>query len=318
MTTDDRPILLVDGMNLFVRSYCAFPSMSSHGYQVGGVVGFLKTLRKIANEQHPKAIYIAWEGGGSAKRRGLYNDYKANRKPEKLNRFYEDDIPDTSENKSQQIVALTSLLKNLPVFQVYVSDCEGDDVIAYLARYMFQDEQKIIVSSDKDFYQLLNDKTRIYSLHKKSIVTAADVLLESNITAKNFALAKSFCGDASDNIPGVQGLGFKTLAKRFPFFGTEQDVTISDVVNYSHTYAKKSAIYQKVIDNEDLVKRNWQLIYLDSSSITPYQIEHIEFVINTFKPTINKMAFIKRLIAEGISDFEVDNFFYTFLGINIS
>lgn len=315
MSTVDRPILLVDGMNLFVRSYCAYPSMSSHGYQVGGVVGFLKTLRKVTNEQHPKAIYICWESGGSSRRRGLFKEYKANRKPEKLNRFYEDDIPDTPENKEKQINVLTKLLRTLPVYQIYVTDCEGDDVIAYLSKYKFRDEQKIIVSSDKDFYQLLDDKTRIYSLHKKMIVTKSDVFLETQIACVNFALAKAICGDPSDNIPGVEGIGFKTLVKRFPFFGTEQELTIDDIRNFSMSNQKTSTVYRKILENEELIKRNWQLVHLGTNSIAPIQIQRIEHIISTFQLTTNKIDFIRQLIEEGITNFEIDNFFFTFIVI---
>jgi DNA polymerase-1 len=181
--------------------------MSSHGYQVGGIVGFLKTLHKVINDTHPKAIYVAWESGGSSRRRSLFSEYKANRKPEKLNRFYEDDIPDTEENKSQQIRTLAKLLKLLPVCQVYVPNCEGDDVIAFLAKRKFAAAKKLIVSSDKDFYQLLDDSIEIYNLHKKIIIKKEDVIKEYKITPQNFALAKAFCGDVSDNIPGISARG---------------------------------------------------------------------------------------------------------------
>ena len=105
MSTSQRPILIIDGMNAFVRSYAAYPSMSSHGYQVGGCVGFLKTLRKLVSEISPSSVYVVWEGGGSQRRRNLYADYKMNRKPEKLNRFYEDDIPDSDDNKKHHLIS---------------------------------------------------------------------------------------------------------------------------------------------------------------------------------------------------------------------
>ncbi len=287
--------------------------MSTHGHQIGGAVGFLKTLHKIVREQHPKQIIVTWESGGSTRRRALYKEYKENRKPEKLNRFYEDDIPDTDDNKIHQIKVLAKLLRQLPVCQIYVPDCEGDDVIAYLVRYKFQNENKIIASSDKDFYQLLDDKTKIYNFHKKRIITKEEILEETHIQCKNFALAKCICGDASDNIPGVQGMGFKTLAKRFPFFGGENKLTIEDVNNFALANQKRTPIYKKVVEAEQDIRRNWKLIYLDLNSISANQIERIEYMTDTFKPLSNKIAFIKCLIEEGITSFEVDNFFYTFL-----
>lgn len=312
---DNRPILLVDAFNVFLRSYAAYPAMSSHGYQIGGVVGFLKTLHRIINEVHPKAIYVAWESGGSARRRSLYSDYKANRKPEKLNRFYEDDIPDTEENKAQQIQILAKMLKLLPVCQVYVPNCEGDDVIAYLAKYKFSSDKKIIVSSDKDFYQLLDDLTDIYNLHKKIIVKKQDVTNEYRITPQNFALAKAFCGDNSDNIPGIDGLGFKTLAKRIPLFGSENDLMLDEVIDYCRVNEKQSKVYSKILNEVDLIKRNWQLVYLDSSMISASQISKIEYIIDNYKHSINKVEFMKALIEEGVTTFDVDGLFYAFLTV---
>src|SRR5581483_7848319 len=207
-----RPVLIVDAMNLFVRSYSAYPTMSAHGYQMGGCIGFLKTLRRIVFESQPKAVYICWEGGGSTKRRRLYSEYKMNRKPEKLNRFYEDDIPDSDDNKKYQIEALLHMTRCVPVCQLYVSDCEGDDLVAYLCRGPMRAEDKIIVSSDKDLYQLLDDQTKVYSLHKKTFVTKETVMEEFRVQAKHFALAKALCGDNGDNVPGIKGVGFKTVA----------------------------------------------------------------------------------------------------------
>lgn len=287
--------------------------MSSHGYQVGGIVGFLKTLHKVINDTHPKAIYVAWESGGSSRRRSLFSEYKANRKPEKLNRFYEDDIPDTEENKSQQIRTLAKLLKLLPVCQVYVPNCEGDDVIAFLAKRKFAAAKKLIVSSDKDFYQLLDDSIEIYNLHKKIIIKKEDVLKEYKITPQNFALAKAFCGDVSDNIPGIDGVGFKTLVKRIPLFGSERDILIDEVIDYCTVNQKKSVVYSKVLESIDLIKRNWQLVYLDSTMISASQISKIEFIVDNYKPSVNKVEFMKLLIEEGITTFDVESLFYAFL-----
>src|SRR3990167_9735177 len=145
-----RPVLIVDAMNLFVRSYCAYPTMSAHGYQMGGCVGFLKALRRIVSEVQPSAVYVCWEGGGSSRRRALLGTYKLNRAPGKLNRFYEDDIPDSEENRKHQTLSLLAFLKCMPVCQLYASDCEGDDLVAYLCCSPMRNVDKVIVSSDKD------------------------------------------------------------------------------------------------------------------------------------------------------------------------
>lgn len=286
--------------------------MSAHGYQMGGSIGFLKTLRRIVIEQQPSAIYIAWEGGGSAKRRKLFAEYKMNRKPEKLNRFYEDDIPDSDQNKQHQIVALLAMLKCVPACQIYVSDCEGDDVIAYLCRGPMRDITKVIASSDKDLYQLLDANTKIYSLHKKTYVTEPDVLVEFRVRAQNFALAKALCGDPGDNVPGIKGLGFKTVAKMYPFLGTEQEILLQDVIDYAASHKDESIVHKRVVEQQDDIRRNWKLVFLDGGMLSATQMSSVDHVTGTFSPCIDKMGLIKQMVKEGIGDFDVEGFFYAF------
>lgn len=279
---------------------------------MGGCIGYLKTLKKLVSEIGPSGIYVAWEGGGSQKRRALYSEYKMNRKPEKLNRFYEDDIPDTDDNKKHQIIALLGMLKCTPVCQLYVSDCEGDDVIAYLTRGPFRDVPKIIVSSDKDMYQLLDESTKIYSLHKKTYVTSPDVVEEFRVQPKNFAIAKALCGDPTDNIPGIKGMGFKTVAKSLPFLSMEEDVILEDVFKYCHSHSDDSVIFRRIIEQEGEIKRNWRLVHLDGSMLSQAQSSKVDHLINTFEPTTDRMGLIRSLVREGINDFDVESFFYAF------
>jgi len=286
--------------------------MSAHGYQMGGTIGFLKTLRRLVLEQQPSAIYVAWEGGGSQRRRSIYPDYKMNRKPSKLNRFYDDDIPDTQDNEKHQVIALLSMLKCVPVCQIYVSDCEGDDVVAYLCRGLMRNVPKVIASSDKDLYQLLDAETKVYSLHKKTYITEPDVLVEFRVRAQNFALAKALCGDPGDNVPGIKGLGFKTVAKMYPFLGTEQDILLQEVFDYAAAHQDDSIVHRRVIEQQDDVRRNWKLVFLDGSMLSATQQSSVDHLVSTFKPRVDRMGLVKQLVKEGIGDFDVESFFYAF------
>ena len=308
----DRPVLIVDGANLFIRSWSAFPSMSSHGYQMGGCIGFLKTLKRIMSELQPKFVVVAWEGGGSSRRRSIYSDYKLGRRPEKLNRFYGDDIPDSDENRKHQMIALLDMLKSAPVCQVYVPDCEGDDVVAFLCKSQFRHDEKIIVSSDKDMYQLLDEKTKIYSLHKKLVISKDDIFEEFRIKTHNFAVAKAICGDAGDNVPGIKGLGFKTVSKKLPFLSGDSEILIDDVISFCKSRIAESSIYTRIVENEDVIRRNWRLVYLDGSMLSATQISKVQHVVDTFVPQTNRIGLIKSLLKEGINDFNIEDFFYAF------
>jgi len=299
-------------MNLFVRSYCAYPTMSSHGYQMGGCIGFLKTLKRIVFEVQPRAVYVCWEGGGSQRRRSLLAEYKLNRAPGKLNRFYEDDIPDTEENRKHQVEALLHMLRCAPVCQLYASDCEGDDLVAYLCRGPMRNLDKVIVSSDKDLYQLLDDQTRIYSLQKKVILSKETVMEEFRVQAKHFALAKALCGDPGDNVPGIKGVGFRTVAKLFPFLGLEEDVLLQDVLDYANAHEDESRIYKRIIENQADVKRNWRLVYLDGSMVPAHQQAAVDSRVKEFVPRSDRVKLVKLLVKEGVNDFDTEDFFYSF------
>jgi DNA polymerase I len=314
--SEARPVLIVDSLNLFVRSYCAYPTMSSHGYQMGGCIGFLKTLRRIVMEIQPSAVYVCWEGGGSSRRRKLLPEYKLNRVAGKLNRFYEDDIPESEDNRQHQTLTLLAMLKCAPVCQLYASDCEGDDLVAYLCCGPMRNVDKVIVSSDKDLFQLLDDRTKLYSLHKKTFVTKESVMEEFRVQASNFALAKALCGDPGDNIPGVKGIGFKTVSKLFPMLGLEDPIILQDVFDFCHTHEGESKLYQRILEHKDDVQRNWKLVYLDGSMVPANQQAANEQRIKDFIPRDNRMGLVKLLVKEGIGDFDIQDFFSTFYCID--
>lgn len=297
-----QAVLIVDAYNVFMRSYCAYPAMSPQGEHIGGLVGFVKTLRRMVDEMQPARVFVVWEGGGSSRRRTLYGAYKANRKPGKLNRFYEDDIPDTDENKLEQVARLVKLLKGFPVCQLYVSDVEADDVIALLAKRLYLDKNKVILSTDKDMYQLLDEKTHVYDLNKKAYVTPETVRATYMIPPRNFALAKTLCGDGSDNIPGVRGCGFKTVAKRFPFLIEDRDVLLQEIVDFASTRVDEAAVYRNVAAASEQLRTNWRLVYLDGSMLSPVAITRLENVISSFSPTVDKLALMKACLEFGASN----------------
>jgi len=302
-----NPTLVLDCMNIFIRCYAANPKMSAQGFHVGGVVGFLKTLRGVCNKFSPGQIVAVWEGGGSSRRRSIYSEYKRGKKPKRMNRFYEDDIPDSEKNKNFQIATLISLLKHLPICQVYVSDCECDDVIGYLCQYTLKDKQKMIISSDQDYYQLLNQNTQIYRLGKKEIVSAEDVLDLTGVTASNYCLAKCLVGDSSDNIKGIKGAGFKSVSKRFPDLASEKECNLNEILKTaSEKYDEKIKLYREVADNFDIVKRNWRLIYLNTKNLAANQMSQINHIIDTFEVRRNKISLMRGLIKIGVQSLDVE------------
>jgi len=310
----EKPILIVDGLSLFIRQFVANPSMNTKGEAAGGIVGFLGSLQWLVGQLSPKMVIVVWEGGGSRRRRAIFPEYKEKRRPQKLNRYYENDIPNTIDNRNHQVSTIVALLKNVSITQMYVEDCEADDVIGYLCRRKFPSDKKIILSSDKDFYQLIDEHTKVYSPNSKLFMGPTEVLEKFQITPRNFCLAKAVCGDPSDNIPGIEGVGFKTFAKRFQEIGTESDVTIAEIIekaNENRTKKKAPKIYNQIVEGESIIRRNWSLMYLDTVNLSASQIKKIDNTIDKFEPKRDKMGLLREVMKEGLITFDADRFFFT-------
>lgn len=309
---DDKPIIYIDGLNVFMRHFAANPTKSLNNFLCGGIIGFLRNIENLCMKFKPQKVIVAWEAGGSLRRRNIDKNYKEGRRPVKLNRSqYYSDIPDTSENRDNQLKILIEILYETPVTQIYVEDCEADDIISYLVKTKKCSQKSIIVTSDKDYYQLLDDNTKIWSPNKKILIDEKYVLDKWNIPANNFCLARCFAGDVSDGIKGIKGAGIKTMIKRFPELLLQKESSISDVINESHKKVKsgcKINLYSNIIDNETQLYNNWKLMYLDSAMLSADQIKKINHQFDNKEDKVNKFKLIKIMNREGLNFFNIHSF----------
>ena len=314
----NRPILVIDGLNLFMRHFVVNPTISESGDHIGGMVGFLKGMRLLCERIQPKRVIIAWEGGGSSRRRAIFPEYKQGRRPQKLNRFYADEIPDTVENRDVQLSLLIESLKQVPALQLYVSDCEADDVIAYLVNYALREDRCVIVSSDKDLYQLLSPRVIQWSPGQKNYINQNDVKRKFGVSCQNFCVTRCFTGDPSDGLPGVQGAGFKTMSKRFPILSSSEEVTVEDIIVASSEMCEKSKVkvFKNIVEDADRARMNWKIMNLGMGCLSASQIEKIIGGLNTFEPSRNKIALMRILLREGVVNFDVDSFFMSMCTID--
>ena len=304
--------LVIDGLNVYMRHYAANPAMNENGQPVGGIVGFLKGIQLLCEKCLPGSLVVVWEGGGSIRRRGAIKNYKSGRKPQKLNRYY-DELPDTVENRNYQLTLLIELMRYLPVQQIYISDCEADDIIGQICINKDSDEQLIIVSSDRDYYQLLSDDVTIWSPGRKIFVSKADVAKFHEISQVNFLTARCFVGDKSDNLPGIQGAGFKTLAKRFPELCSDEFISVNDIIAISQerTADSKLQIYKRISDNPEIPRLNWKMMFLGTKNIAAQQIERLRGQLASPTPKPQKINFLRTLLREEIKSLDVDRLFFS-------
>ena len=225
---EGKRVLIFDQLNLFFRNYIVNPSLSVNGAPIGGLKGCFQSIQKIARESKPDMIIVCWDGeGGSKKRKLLNKDYKEGRKPIRLNRGIRNMSDEQEmENKIWQQTRLIEYYNQVPIVQFMFKGVEADDVIAYLSNMKeLEGAEKLIVSSDKDFFQLLSKKTVLYRPIQKEVLNENSIVERFDIHPSNFAMARAIAGDKSDNIEGIEGLGLKTIAKRFPFLKEEKSAT---------------------------------------------------------------------------------------------
>jgi 5'-3' exonuclease len=296
-------VLVIDGLNTFIRSYSVSPVTNTNGVHVGGISGFLLSVGHAIKTINPTRVVIVFDGkNGSAKRRALYAEYKSQRKLKvRLNRS---ETVDKQDNQLEQLMRLVEYLDVLPFTTIIMDNTEADDVIAYAADYFRdKDAQTFIMSSDKDFMQLIDEQTHVWSPTKKKLYYAEDVYAEFGILPENFALFRSLTGDASDNIPGVQGLGTKTLLERFPLISENKLVTLDEFFNYTtlqHQQNPKIKLYTKVLESRSDVETYYKIVQLSESMISHSTRFKVLDMLNNSSNKLSKVKFYTMLNEDGM------------------
>ena len=309
---NDKTTVFIDGLNVFMRHFAANPSKSLNGKFCGGIYGFLNNVKYLTEKFNPDKVIVAWEGGGSARRRAIDSNYKMGRRPVKLNRsVYDEEYPSTTGDRDTQLKVLIEILYETPVTQIYVDDCEADDVISYLVKTKKSSNRKIIVTSDKDYYQLIDNNTVIWSPNKKCIIDEKYIVDNWGILPQNFCLARCFAGDQSDGIKGVKGVGFKTMLKRFPDLLSCKNVSYNDIINRSINEiatGNNLRIFKDIKESKDNIEKNWKLMYLDSAMLSATQIKKINYQFDNKEEQINKFKLLKIMNREGLNSFDIHTF----------
>jgi len=296
-----KNVIIIDALNMFLRSYVISPHMDRKGNPVGGTIGFLKSLQKVARDFNADEVIVAWDGHeGSQRKRSMNKDYKGGRKPVRFNRRMID-LPEDKEeaNKGYQQVRLMEYLNQMPVIQLIADFTEADDIIAHVINHSrYKDWHKTIISSDKDFFQLCREDVSIYRPIQKKTMTMESIIDEFKIHPKNFALARAIAGDPSDNLPGIKGAGLKTIAKRFPYLVREDEYEVSDIIRDCAMQGKKLKIHQNIEKEEKLLKENYKIMQLYYPNIRPMNRELITKAVNDFEPFFDKIKFTQMLFED--------------------
>ena len=294
--------LLVDGDNLFKIGFHGAKDVYNDGDHVGGVFHFVNILRKFLEEHNHDKVIVMWDGdSNSSIRKGLYPQYKANRRQDMNEYKYESYLYQQSRVKQY--------LEEIFVRQVEMVNNEADDLMAFYTQ-IATDEDIIIFSADKDLTQLISERVTIYSPISKQYYKNGDMITinKVDIPHYNVLLTKIFTGDKSDNISGIEGLGEKTLIKYFPQV-LEKPCTVEEILDYARNIPQKKPIKtlanllegktKSTIFGEEFYTTNKKIVDLTNPLITEDGKELVTQILNdTIDPTDRGYKNLMRMMME--------------------
>jgi 5'-3' exonuclease len=209
------------------------------------------------------------------------------------------------ENKIWQQTRLIDYLNNTPIIQLMFEAIEADDIISAVVQHSsLKGWQKVIVSSDQDFFQLCDEETVVFRPVQKEVLNTKRIVEKYGIHPTNFALARAIAGDKSDNLSGVDGVGLPTVSKRLPFLTEEKTSTLDQVLGYCEEKQEDSTLkaYQNIIEQFDRVKLNYKMMQLYSPSISIQTKQRIDQILENFEYELNKTEIRKMMIQDGFGE----------------
>jgi len=275
--------------------------MNPSGAHIGGLVGFLRSLGYVTRIFDPTRVIIVWDGkGGSANRKNIDPNYKAQRATSRITHWgLYDNKEEETEALIGQLFRTQDYLECLPLQQIVIEKLEADDIIAYLAKRASNAGKKVtIVSSDKDFYQLIDNNIEVYAPVKKKTFTMSNIKEEIGVLPQNYNIVKALLGDNSDNIPGVKGLGIKTILSEWKSFTYDKNASLQDIYDHCETQLdeeKPKKIFAKILHNWNRVMTNFELMDLHNSTLDEKEVKYVEDIFKSDIPNLQTGVFLSLL-----------------------
>lgn len=234
-------LFIFDVSNIFYRGFYSSNLVTSYGFPVNGMHGFLRIVHSIMRDHKPDLVAFAMEGGGVSKRKQIEPLYKANR-------------TEAPEDLIKQLEILPELMQvfGFPTFRF--QEYEADDTIATLVNKALQQGiEPVVVSSDKDFCQLVSGPVKMYNVSKEEMVDENGVFLRYGIRPDQFVDYLAIVGDTSDNIQGVKGIGAVGAQKLLNSYESLDGI-------YRNLNSIKGANQKKLIESREQVYKAKQLV----------------------------------------------------------
>ena len=346
--------LLVDGNNLLKISLVD-KRMNQEGKEYGAIFLFLRQLGQLLQKKDFNYCVVCWDGYNSGVLRyNYYNDYKANRDKhyemasgvsdydKYINNYCKNILKHRNKKEVKRIETddecfqrqreiLQDILENLCIRQFIFDDVEGDDLIAYYVQHKNKNERVVIVSGDRDLTQLINDEVCQYIPSLKKFVSPKNSIEELGMTHENTLVKKIICGDVSDNIKGIKGLGEQTLLKLFPEM-KDKKVTLEAVVERSKVLLEERKVNKKKplkslenivngvtdgVQGKDIYEINKKIIDLSEPLLTDEAIEALNDEMHAPMNTDDRVieAVYQIITDNGMNDLLRENVFGSLFGM---
>jgi DNA polymerase-1 len=199
-------ILIIDGHSLAFSAYYAVPPLTNkNGFPTGVIHTFLNIILNLKEQFKPDRVIVTFDSKGKGKRHEIFSEYKANRES-------------TPEDLILQVEKLKDIIPKMGITMLAVDSTEADDIIYTLTK-KFENEECIIVTKDKDLYQMVDERVKLFDYKKNKIIDTDEVINKFEIRPAQILDYLALTGDTSDNIPGVKGIGPKTAVKLLKEFG---------------------------------------------------------------------------------------------------
>ncbi|MES2503353.1 MAG: DNA polymerase I [Myxococcota bacterium] len=260
-----EPVYIIDGSGYVFRAYYAIRSLStSKGVPTNAVYGFCTMLQKLIKDHQPKYLAIAFDTGRKTFRSDMYPEYKAHRPPPPP------DLP-------PQFDLIKRLVDCFEIAQFAEIGFEADDVIGTLTRLAREaGHPVVIVTGDKDMMQLVSpevsllDELRAAKTGTELMVTPAEVKAKFGVMPDKVIDVLALMGDASDNVPGVKGIGEKTAIELIQEYGS-----LESVLNCAPMMKQKSR-REKILQDSDLARLSKQLVSIDCHVDIEFDLANLE------------------------------------------
>ncbi len=265
----EKKLYLIDGNSFLYRSYYAIQHLStSKGFPTNAVFGFISMLKKLMEREKPQYLGIVFDPKGPTIRHKAFKDYKAHRKP----------MP---EDLVVQIPVIKKIVRafNIPFFEQ--ENYEADDVLGSLAHQASsQNILSIIVTNDKDIYQLVDKSTIVYNPVKEITLDEKKVKEHFGVSPSQVVDVLALWGDLSDNIPGVPGIGEKTSKALINQFGSLEKL----LENLDHI--EKARLQEKIKQNLDQLKLSQELVTIEKGLDVKFNLEDFSVCEPNYKELI--------------------------------